>query len=298
MTYNEFLKTILYNVKAHFGGSATVNLHTVLKNNGVRLDGLIIMEKGKNVSPTIYLNDFYESFREEVGMSEIMEQILELYEKGSRNLMDFSYIAEFEKVQSRIVFKLINKNENEELLKDVPYTQVLDLAVCYGVFIHDEDIGNGLVLIHDCHLDMWHVTKEEVAALAQKNTPLQLKPCFVPIERVIGSMFLKRNTQEAENGEYRNGSGLFVLTNSEKFMGAGCILYKDLLSQIAGKLGSDLYILPSSVNEVLIIRKNAGISKWDLMHMVKSVNDEEVSREEILSYMVYEYERESDIIHL
>ena len=40
---------------------ASLSIQSVVKNNNVQLDGLTIMEGGTNLSPTIYLNYFYET---------------------------------------------------------------------------------------------------------------------------------------------------------------------------------------------------------------------------------------------
>ena len=42
------------------GGNITIN--HVIKNNGCEMDGLVIMEKGKDIAPTIYLDSFYELY--------------------------------------------------------------------------------------------------------------------------------------------------------------------------------------------------------------------------------------------
>ena len=50
---------------------------------------------------------------------------------------------------------------------------------------------------------------------------------------------------------------MYVLSNHTKLNGSACILYQDLLKNFAEHLRSDLYILPSSIHEVLIIPVNS-----------------------------------------
>ena len=64
----------------------------------------------------------------------------------------------------------------------------------------------------------------------------------------------------------------------------------------AQKLGEDLYILPSSVHEVILLPKLSVFEKDELVNMVREVNTEGVAAEEVLSDHVYEYNRTQRLI--
>ena len=74
------------------------------------------------------------------------------------------------------------------------------------------------------------------------------------------------------------------------------ILYQHLLHDFARRIGSDFYILPSSVHEVLLIPADNQISMSTLSSMVRDVNSSQLAREEILSDHVYYYSLETDQI--
>ena len=69
-----------------------------------------------------------------------------------------------------------------------------------------------------------------------------------------------------------------------------------LLHDFARRIGSDFYILPSSVHEVLLIPADNQISMSTLSSMVRDVNSSQLAREEILSDHVYYYSLETDQI--
>ena len=73
--------------------------------------------------------------------------------------------------------------------------------------------------------------------------------------------------------------------------GAGTILYDGVLKRFAEKAGCDIYILPSSLHEVLLVPGTMKISVDDLKEMVKDVNRTVVSAEDFLSDNVYVYRR-------
>ncbi|KAI4445768.1 hypothetical protein C823_000284 [Eubacterium plexicaudatum ASF492] len=60
MNYEEFKSNILERMKQLLEPDTTVSLQTICKNNGLKLDGLIISNKTSNISPTIFLNPYYE----------------------------------------------------------------------------------------------------------------------------------------------------------------------------------------------------------------------------------------------
>ena len=74
--------------------------------------------------------------------------------------------------------------------------------------------------------------------------------------------------------------------------GAACLLYDNLLKRISDKLRSNLYIIPSSIHELIIIpKKSFPRGKEELIEMVCDMNANEVDLVDILSDNVYEYDR-------
>ena len=92
-------------------------------------------------------------------------------------------------------------------------------------------------------------------------------------------------------------SNLYVLTNKSRINGAAGIMYEGVLKKLADKLESDMYILPSSIHEVIILPKSTMFNKEELMAMVRDVNTEGVSKDEVLSYTVYEYDRNTEELY-
>ena len=93
---------------------------------------------------------------------------------------------------------------------------------------------------------------------------------------------------------------MWVITNDRGINGAASILYTDVLSNLADKLDSDLYILPSSVHEVITVSSKSSVSKDvdDLAQMVHEINMTQVELDERLSNQVYFYDRTTQQISL
>lgn len=88
---------------------------------------------------------------------------------------------------------------------------------------------------------------------------------------------------------------MYMCSNKSGINGATIMLETKYFRELAEKLESDLYILPSSISEVIAIPISAGDLE-SLKEMVKSINGTEVAAEEVLSDTVYKYIREEDKI--
>ena len=84
---------------------------------------------------------------------------------------------------------------------------------------------------------------------------------------------------------------MYVITNMQYDNGASTIFYDDALERISEMIGTDLYIMPSSIHEVIAISTDMGTPE-DLSEMVRKVNGSMVSVEEQLSNNVYYYSAE------
>ena len=73
------------------------------------------------------------------------------------------------------------------------------------------------------------------------------------------------------------------------------VLSKAAMKQVIDSVGTEFYILPSSVHEVLIV-KGKNYNKDELKSMVMAVNQQEVSVDEQLSDNVYRYTEETGLV--
>lgn len=292
MTYQEFKTNIIHTISSRLGSDYRVTLQDIIKNNDTHLDGLTILSTGSNISPTIYLNYYYDQYLEGKNLSTIYDDILLSYHRNvPKENIDISFFTDFAKVKNRIIFKLVNYDRNKELLSKVPHVRYLDLAVVFNCFMNSTEDGYATILIHHQHLSYWNISTEDLYALAIKNTPHLLHYQLQNMTDVIIDLFCNEHIELSK--DLLPVFPMYVLSNTTKLNGSGCILYEDLLSEIAQKLDSDFYILPSSIHEVLLIPVASASSYEDLSSMVHEINATQLAREEVLSDRVYFYSRHS-----
>jgi len=88
----------------------------------------------------------------------------------------------------------------------------------------------------------------------------------------------------------------YIMTNKYQINGASVLLYHGLLDGLAEKLGTDLYVIPSSIHEFLILPVLPGTCIQDLNAMIHEVNSTQVEEEEILSDHAYFYSRSEKLL--
>lgn len=289
MNYNQFVQAVYLEVKEAVSQDTKVAVHAAEKNNGVCRTGLMMTKQGINVSPTIYLEEYFRQYECGMDLEEIVQEVLELYEKiRLRKPWKEQKFSGCEDIREKIIYRLISKSANGDLLKKVPYVPYLDLAVVFYVLLEAAKYGTVTMLVRKEHMEKWNVTPEDLYRMAGENTPRLLPYEFQTMGQVLEEM----NVYSIEECE----DMLYVLSNQNRSFGAAAILYPGRLDQIGRLLGENYYVLPSSIHEVIMVPESKAADRAELRKMVTEINHTQVEAEEVLSNHVYYYNREEGIL--
>lgn len=284
-----FIEEITGLIQKQLGSNYDIHTEKVTKNNDTELHGLIIREKGrqKKIVPTIYLEVFFEAYQQGVTLKETAEHIIDIYNAHSAKLdFDITQVLNYDAVKKQISFHLINTERNAKLLQDVPHLQYFDLSIIFRINIESDAIGDASIVLKNNIFELWGISVDELYQNALENTPRLMPCCIQNISKVIKEL---QGTSEI-NGINYSLFPIYVITNEYKSNGCGCILYPNVLENFADVIKGDLYLLPSSVHEMLIIPADFEDASR-LRNMVQEVNREQVSVEEFLSDNIYRYYR-------
>ncbi len=298
MDYNIFKECILEAIAERFGDDCKIEYKEVLKNNGIRLDGLLVRFSNKSISPTVYVNDYYDRYVAGEEIDEIADHIVWLIKNNSlEDDFDPESLILFENIKERIVYKLVNYEKNEDLLKTVPHKKFLDLAVVYYISIKEDIFESASILINNAHLELWGKTMEDIDRLAKENSPRILKPELKSMAQTLMEIIRhEKKKPEDIDEDVLSDCGMYVLSNEKKQFGASAILYDNVIKDFSESLKSDLYILPSSVHEVIMIPSILVDSVDKLNEMICEVNATQVPLIDILSNHSYYYSRDKECI--
>lgn len=310
MDYSAFKDYIAENIKEFLSdkyADSQVTIQSVVKNNET-LDAITITSPDTNVSPTIYLNSYFEQYENGKSMDAILESIAAVREEHEVDkAFDVSKITEYDEVKDKIYCKLVGVENNEKMLQERPYTLVGDdLAATYHVSLSEDANCSMSVPITNQLMETYGLSPKQLYLLAIQNMPTLSPSTFKGMNEVMAEMMRpqmiddfggdKEAAEEMLKSMIPPEDKMFVLTNVAKLNGASCMLDTTIMDSIKERVG-EFFILPSSIHEVLVVPKDAGMELSELEAMVKEVNATQVAPQDRLSDHVYAYDADAKEIY-
>lgn len=285
VSFEEFQSYIMDNILDGWLEDAEVRIQDTRKNNGVTYRGLYVREPGNQTAPSICLEDFYYAYQNGESLEEIIRSIRAEYCWAMERAEDYQTdIAHFEDVKDRIIFRLINYTKNEELSDYCPVIRLYDLLLTFRWIAHTDDIGLSTALITNKELEIWGISVPELLLAAQKNTCRIFPPCIINMDTLLEQM-------GGTLPELNTGIDMYIMTNTQQINGATVLVYDNVVQEFAEELQDDLYLLPSSIHEIILVPASQIEKKEALFVMVREANRTIVSPGDVLSDGVYYFDR-------
>lgn len=308
MRFEEFKVAVLDGIREWLPeqfATAHISLQVVTKNNNLKLTGLTIQSVGSNISPTIYLEEFYRKYQEGMEMLEILKKIADIrMEHEVEGDFDASQIIDFARCQDKIFPRLIGAEWNQELLENRPHVLIEDLAVTFCIDLGANKDGSMSVPIHNDLMKTWNLTADDLYEIAVKNLSDSKVGTFRSMNEVMASMMLPNIINECGDEEAAKDmlemmlpseDMMYVLSKEDGIYGACILLDKQIMQKVIDRVGSEFYILPSSVHECLVVPASQDMNPSDLVAMVREVNSTTVESVDRLSDNVYTYSAEKGL---
>ena len=167
----------------------------------------------------------------------------------------------------------------------------LGLSVVFYVSLMTGEQSAG-ILIKNEHLRLWEKKVSDLISLAEINTNRMHAFTIKSINEVLSGMFGFEEDLIPDDVP-----ALYVLTDENKTFGASQLYLKDKIREFAKQQDCDVYILPSSIHELLLLRADfPNLEPSYLKEMVCEVNATEVSDEDFLCDGAYKFELATDKI--
>lgn len=289
MNDSSFFSVLTSALSARLEPGTKIIHETILKNNGIRLDSILVLAEDLSYAPVIYLDPLYAHYKAGSSMEEICHSVLAMIHRELPFSPDLLLkIQEPQAIKDRIAYRLVSRKGNEELLKDVPWVPFLNMAVIF--FLQLDSTANTQItaLIHKRLAELWKLSTNELFRLAKKNTPTLFPMSLDTLQDLVSSS-LKEGLPAPDDSSLL--PTIHVLTNKQGIYGASCLLYENVIKDFAEQMASDIIILPSSIHEVLLIPDSHVFDYESLRQMVQAINAAEVPKEDVLSDEIYLYIR-------
>ena len=273
-------------------GSREIKLDEVRKTNGVTM--VAAFTAGKGARPMAYIDDILDE------LAGGKTDVLEATERVVRRVHDVEEIAKDQAIYQRpeeMVTKenvlahvhrsLVNRDLNREAMKETPHEAFMDMEIMYRAIWHEPGMDDFSVLVTQVAMENLGITMEELREAADRNDAegwYMLKPLGAFVNEELGieddSMF---------------GATMLIATNRAMHFGAAAMTQIELFGRAAERARKDLYILPSSIHELVVFPAD-GVEAQTLKRMVMDINESQVDAQDILGCSVYKYSRETGTI--
>ena len=289
LTYDQFKEKVKTEIKSYLPEKFeeyTVSEKLVNKVN-VELETLMLVPNRENNGDTdepccmanTYFKTYYEKYALGASFEMLIKEIAAIIKATDVISEKMKKSTEEEQIifGECIVFQLINKERNKRLIENVPHYDVLDLTlICREVVINGNDLYSTIIDYEI--LRKINMTEEKLYKFALEMTKKTLKPELVAV-----------------------APPMYALSNKGLPWGAASIVYEKLLEDLANKLDCDLYLLPSSLDEIIVLPTNLPETKINdetVKELLKAGNKESITEEEWLSDNVYIYRKDEHLIDI
>lgn len=246
-----------------------------LNKNGVAKIGYVFLDGENNAKPTLYIGEDAPTEPEEIA-----DYLINIYKNADSFSFDVNSITDWNRVKDNLVLGVCGTGKEQ-----IPCKTILDLDVFARIILNDSVIGNGSIKVTEDILKTWNKSLDEVLEVAAENIKHNA------VAQDIRTLIFGILGNEAEALDLDNlDAPMIVITNNSQLFGAGQMFNTEVLEKVANQLDSDLYILPSSIHEIIVVAESLGPVE-PLAEMVKDVNATQVAPEDVLTNSVYKFDR-------
>lgn len=208
--------------------------------------------------------------------------------------------------ERKIYCSLVNRDN--ERYNDLPSRKTPDgeYNIIYKILLDRNAQNVNSVIITKELADRMSLDENRLHELAVKNTPELFPPRLEKLEDIFAE--LKDIVKMEEVGEViaeinmiRMSPSLqnaFILSNEEGISGAAAMYYEDkkILRDISEKLQKDLFILPSSIHEVIVLPDDGEHQAAELAQTIQKVNMSNEPPEYVLGCQPLHYDKNTNTL--
>ena len=315
--YERFREKLKKRIQEFLGPEVVVECSDVRKNNGNHYEGLYMMGIKDRMLPILNVRDYYQYYLEQNrNMDDVMERVKNeiAYPECTDNDL-VGLVLPFEEARENIHYGLINYEANRQRLGGLVHRRFLDLAVVLYYTVYRDGQPFATVLIPNALAKLWHMDSRSLFELAEENAKKEkVMVISVPqlLEITLTDAFenageepeeirkkvdaaIQRFEKEMESSCHLP-QRMFLLTNSTHCYGAACILYPGVLYSLARREKEDLYLLPASINGMLILPAGDKTDEEFLKERTAVMARVEQREKDWLSGKLYRYIAERDVV--
>lgn len=282
MNKEVFRNQVIVALEEKFGQDYEISARDVVKNNGVVSSAIVVRPINSIVAPTIYVDEAFARYENGEDFSSLVTKLYDVVQEGLAVQPQNVNFGSFEDVKDKIYVLLVR---DSDYVTDKVARDFLDLKVL--AYIDVTDI-NGIITVTKSLASSWGVSEDEILDTGLENLKRNVRFKNTPIMQLLVQMMGAPIL--ADEDAPMDDPIKVVLPEKDTFkFGAAVLLNTDYLQMLSNEANEDLFIIPSSIYEVLVLPKSQFEDGAEIVSVIKEVNTTEVAPDEILSDTLYEF---------
>ena len=293
LSETEFTEVLIGKLKETAGEGYSVSLHSKVRNNGQTQYGIVIRPDNGEIAPFFHRDLMFMKYREGLSVNEIAAAVWKFFrEEIGKKQFDVRDFMEWDRVKDHLTIRALSTEMNSSMLEQTVHREVLDLsAVVYAKMEKPAGDGVGYIMVLKEHLQLWGKSEADVYETAMEHT-VRENISFASINENIKRILSEKKMDLIFDGDLiETDIPLYVLTNETNQFGAVYMLLPEVMERIAAEKGEDLYLIPSSIHETLVMPASSVDDPLCLQFTLLSVNKMQLPLEDRLSNHVYRYRK-------
>ena len=299
LNYNDFKEQLIKDIEVQLPHYA-INTSQIYKNNAMK-DVIVGRYNDNDVVPTIYIDDYYNDYTDnDKSYNDLLQEIISVITSCEDMQNEITVegnkfkgvISKLKDLEYNVLPRIVCTKTNTDMLKNLVHREFLDMSIYYVVQIKIKDGLGSIRITNDMLKSLKQdVTEEQLYKWSIAN--LKNDSNFaISLNKLAYCLMFELDTKNYKG--YEKDDVMIVIKNECGVCGANNILNNDILKEVADNINSDLYVLPSSIHEIIVVPTIIGLLQDELRQMVKEVNCEKVGDEDRLTDTIYLYSRNTN----
>ena len=289
MELKEFAAIVCEGIQKEMGDGYRIFVTPHAKDASSKRTGIVFDGRQGDIVPAVFIDDLFVDYREKgKDVPRIVKEVIKRYEKSMETVTDIHRLdLDWDSCRKRVIYLLVSRQRCRKMLRTMPYIPFLDMAITFHLLVSIDQTNIQTIKIDHELQERWDVSVEQLLKSAENNTEQLLPLELYDMEQLAARHGYASVPQEEEF----DNTNMIVLTNCIGIYGASAVLYRGVLEMVAQEMGCDIYVIPSSVHEMILVPVENEDIYHELLAMIQEINDQFVASDEVLSDQIYVFER-------
>jgi len=300
-TYDQWKETFVDKVRmrvrmdSDLKDRGNVEVHSICRMNMGPLEGLTMPELTESgLSPIVYLEELYEQHQSGIPEDILVWRTVNQFSENKDTSLNMDALKDYDALKDDLRFRVSGYENNRNWADAMVSVKEGDFVYSCYLSLYNEAVGRASINITKEQAGKWGVSYEQVLMDARTGSLKQA----VEMKSILEILGEACDLYADEPMDYYahpellpEEENMFMLREKDSLFGAAVVARTDVLKRVGEILGDDYYVLPSSVEEVLLIPAKRWNDPEKLADMVREINATEVEPRQQLSDHVQYYDR-------